>query len=56
VKYQVLDSMLLNEVQRLQRMIEQQRHEIEALKTQLNGVSVLESRLVALENAVAGNR
>jgi trimeric autotransporter adhesin len=63
VKYQVLDAMLLNEVQRQQRMIEQQqetieqqRHEIEALKAQLKGVSVLESRLVALENAVAGSR
>jgi hypothetical protein len=56
VKYQLLDAMLLNEVQRQRRMIEQQQHEIEALKAQLNGVSVLESRLVALENAVAGNR
>jgi hypothetical protein len=56
VKYQVLDSLLLNEVQRQQRMIEQQQHEIEALKTQLNGVSELRSRLVALENAVAGSR
>jgi hypothetical protein len=56
VKYQVLDAMLLNEVQHQQRVIEQQRHEIETLKSQLNGVSALESRLVALENAVAGNR
>jgi hypothetical protein len=48
--------MLLNEVQRQQRIIEQQQHEIEELKAQLKGVSVLESRLVALENAVAGNR
>jgi hypothetical protein len=62
VKYQVLDAMLLNEVQRQQRimqgqqrMIEQQQREIETLKAQLNGVSELRSRLVALENAVVGN-
>jgi hypothetical protein len=54
VKYQALDSMLLSEVQRQQRIIEQQQHEIEALEAQLN--RVLESRLAALENAVAGNR
>jgi hypothetical protein len=54
VKYQVLDAMLLNEVQRQQRIIEQQRNEIEALKAQLNGM--MESRLVALEKAVARNR
>jgi hypothetical protein len=46
--------MLLNEVQRQQRIIEQQRNEIEALKAQLNGM--MESRLVALEKAVARNR
>ena len=56
VKYQVLDSMLLDEVQRQQRVIEQQQLEVEALKAQLNGVSELRSRLVALENAVAGNQ
>ena len=63
VKYQVLDAMLLNEVQRQQRimqrqqrMIEQQQREIEALKAELDGVSEMRSRLVALENAVAGNR
>jgi hypothetical protein len=56
VKYQVLDSLLLNEMQRQQRTIEQQQLEIEALKAQLNGVSELRSRLVALENAVAGNQ
>jgi hypothetical protein len=50
VKYQVLDSMLLNEVQRQQRVIEQQRLEIEAFKVQLNGVTAMESRLRALEN------
>jgi hypothetical protein len=55
VKYQVLDSMLLNEMQRQQRMIEQQMHEIEALKAQLSGLSALESRLLALESAVARN-
>jgi hypothetical protein len=49
VKYQVLSTMLLNEVQR-------QRREIEALKAQLNRLSVMESRLAALENAGAGNR
>jgi len=32
VKYQVLEAMLLNEVQRQQGIIEQQRHEIEGLK------------------------
>jgi hypothetical protein len=48
--------MLLNEVQRQQRVVEQQRLDIEALKVQLNGVSELRSRLVALENTVAGNR
>jgi hypothetical protein len=48
VKYQLLDSLLLNEVQRQQREIE--------VKAQLDGVSELRSRLVALENAVAGNR
>jgi hypothetical protein len=56
VKYQVLDAMLLNEVQRQQRMIEKQQHEIEALKAQVKEFSVLQARLVALENAVAGNR
>jgi hypothetical protein len=49
VQYQKLTPMLLNEVQRQQR-------EIEALKAQLNGVAELQSRLVALENAVAGSR
>jgi hypothetical protein len=56
VKYQVLDSMLLNELQRQQRVIEQQQLEIESLKAQLNEVSELRSRLVALENALVGNR
>jgi hypothetical protein len=53
VKYQVLDAMLLNELQRQQRMLEQQQREIEALKAQRNGVLMPESRPVALENAVA---
>jgi hypothetical protein len=70
VKYQVLDAMLLNEMQRQQRTIQQQQNaigaqqkeieaqqnEIERLKAQLNGVAELQSRLVALENAVTGNR
>jgi hypothetical protein len=56
VKYQLLDSMLLNEVQRQQRMIEKQRREIEELKSQLDGLSELRSRLVALETAVGGQR
>jgi len=47
VKYQMLDSLLLNEVQRLQR-------EVESLKKQLEGTSALEVRLAELERA-AGN-
>jgi hypothetical protein len=56
VKYQVLDAMLLNEVQRQQRMIEQQQREIETLKALLNGVSELRGQGAALEKAVVGNR
>ena len=54
MKYQVWEAMLLNEVQRQQGMIEQLQHEIEALKAQLKGISVLESSQAVLENA--GNR
>jgi hypothetical protein len=62
VKYQVLDSMLLNEVQKQQRVIESQKNEfaqtIEAQKEQFTGrlqaqddlIRQLESRLAELEN------
>ena len=53
VKYQVLDSLLLNEVQRQQRLIEQQQHEIDTLKAKLNGVS---ARIAALESTAPGKR
>jgi hypothetical protein len=44
VKYQVLDSMLLNELQKEHRQIEQQ----------LETIHLLENRLTALEQAIAG--
>lgn len=63
VKYQVLDSMLLNEVQKQQHEIDAQRQtideqqkQIEALNAKLSALSSLEARLTALENAASGNR
>ena len=57
VKYQVLDSMLLNEVQRQEHkiqdqnaVIEDQQRQIELLKKRLDGFAVLESRIAALES------
>ncbi len=54
VKYQLLDSMLLNEFQKQQLKIEQQEQEIETLKARLAGMTALESRLAALESAAGG--
>lgn len=63
VKYQVLDSMLLNEVQRQERtiqeqtaLIENQQRQIEMLKKRLAGFAALESRIAALESELLPNR
>lgn len=53
VQYHKINAMLLNEVQKQQRKIAQQEQAIEALKAKLAGMSALESRLAALENAAA---
>jgi len=57
VKYQVLDSMLLNEIQRQEHKIqeqtaeiEDQQRQIESLKKRLDGFAALESRIAALES------
>jgi hypothetical protein len=67
VKYQVLDALLLNEVQRQQAEIQQQQVDIRALQAEILGVLAqnrtviqqntdLQQRLAALEAALAGRR
>jgi len=70
VKYQLLPTMLLNEVQRQDRTIaeqqrllaeqvstiERQARQIEAVNAKLAEISSLEARLAALESASGGNR
>jgi hypothetical protein len=53
VKYQLLDSMLLNEVQKQERQIGQQQEHIQRLQEQNRA---LEERLEKLEAAIAGSR
>jgi len=56
VKYQLLPTMLLNEVQRQEHVIAEQQREIDELKLELNRFSSLEARLSSLESASARNQ
>src|SRR5262249_10365676 len=70
VKYQILPTMLLNEVQRQERTIQEQQHrldeqqrtieqqagEIKQLKAKIASLSSLEARLAALEDATSARR
>jgi trimeric autotransporter adhesin len=47
VKYQVLESLMLNELQRQERVIQEQQREIAALKSQLNAISAVMSKLAS---------
>ena len=53
VKYQVLDSMLLNEVQRQHAEIVTQNDQIRTLEQQIKGIKEQQERMAKLESALA---
>jgi hypothetical protein len=52
VKYHLLSSMLLNELQKQQRMNQEQDREIRELRAKVDEMNELKTRLAQIENAV----